>query len=296
MRSLARHLPALALTALLGAACQADSRVAAPPGVARKVVPPAPDPAFDSPGPPPGAAASTPVRSAALLPPQAGAQSREPRLGQDELRARFTPFPNALTPIVPIGEKMVALQTPMSIAYFDTRASATEVLTFYVKEFERRGWSWTGLKNAREVIDHPAVSATDPEDHTQMSVIVMGHSRSEPNTVILAIADTRPQARVPDEGDLPTYPGAAPLALRAIEAGASTFNVSFLTHDSPVEVETFYRKRMVELGWAEKRSQEEDAVDLTYAKLDRVWHIRVRLQQKDQTLVVAQSGAPEELP
>ncbi|MBI5543552.1 MAG: hypothetical protein HY901_06660, partial [Deltaproteobacteria bacterium] len=128
-------------------------------------------------------------------PTPVGTQQRSmaPRLGQEELRQRFMAFPGALTPIVAMGDQMVTQGLPMTLAYFETRAQAREILEFYGHRFLERGWSMSGLKETRKVVSHPALSATDPKDHLQMSVMVLSHGRDEPRTVILGLADLRPE-------------------------------------------------------------------------------------------------------
>lgn len=223
------------------------------------------------------------------LPEGTQAASKAPRLGQDELRARFSAFPKAVSPIVSMGQQMIAHQTPMTLAYFDTRADALEVLEFYAAEFDKRGWSWTGLEDNHNVIDHPGISATDPEDDMQMSVVVIGNGRGEPRTVILGLVDVRPEARVPDEGDLPAYPGTRPIVLRSSELGTHAYSQTLVTPDPPGKVTAFYLERLPELGYQQLSSGEEGsdlAPQLVFGKRDRIWRIRVSKQQ-NETMVLA---------
>jgi hypothetical protein len=284
-------LPRGQLAAVLSVAlvsCQPPSQAAvSPPAPAGEPVVKAAQPAVLATAPAealqPGetAAVKAPASNTRPLPEDTRGKSQTPKLGQAELRQRFTPFPKAITPIISMGEQTIALQTPMTLAYFDTRASALEVLEFY---------------DARKVVDHPAISATDPADDTQMTVMVVGSgSDGQPRTVILGLADVSPAARVPDDGDLPPYPGAMPLTMRSSERGSNAYTHSFVTPDSVKEVADFFRKRMPELGYAARAADTaptDNLVALAWAKAGRRWTIRVH-RQSNHTAVVALCAAEE---
>jgi hypothetical protein len=313
--SLARCHLAASLPLLLWA-CQAPSPAAvapAPPAAAASPAP-APQPAVASvpaPAPAPALAAASlppapqsadalagPSNPPRLLNENTRGHSQQPRMGQAALRERFLTFPRALTPIISMGDQMVALQTPLTLAYFDTRATAVEVLEFYARDFTKKRYSWVGLNDAKKLIEHPAISATDPNDDTQMTVMVMGGGKGQPNTVILGLADVRPAARVPDEGDLPPYPGATPLVVRSTESGGTGYTLAFATDDPPKKVADFFRERLPQLGYAERVVEAAGAgtaIELAYTKRGRRWMIRVN-RQTNQTAVVALCAAEEVQP
>ena len=176
------------------------------------------------------------------------------RTGQEALRERFPAFPQAYTPIVSMGEQVVANGVPMDLAFFETRAAAPQVLEYYTQHFGSRGWSWSGLKENYQIIPHPAISAIDIEERVQMTVMVLENRDEGYSTVFLGLADMLPEAQRPleDVGDLPVFPGTAPLALRSFDAEASTsLTVTFTVPEAHETVASFYRERMRELGYSE---------------------------------------------
>lgn len=304
--TLVRVMGGAGLLAWALAAC-AGCRASPPAPAAATPTPPSVSaPAAAAKAPEPGAPEETylpgeepdPIPQPGEFPANEKGTSNFPRLGQDELRRRFLVYPRATTPIIAMGEQLVAHQTPMTLAFFETKADPIEILEFYAEDFERRGWSWTGLKDNKNVIDHPAISATDPWDDSQMSVIVMSNGPGEPRTVILGIADVRPEARIPDDGELPPYPNSSPIVVRSTENGANAFSQALTTPDPVQVVVAFYEKRMRELGWQQLQADaepDEPSVELTFAKEKARWRIRVSRQQ-DQTSVLAVSTFQEDRP
>ncbi|HEY3448298.1 MAG TPA: hypothetical protein VGK67_18220 [Myxococcales bacterium] len=232
------------------------------------------------------AAAATPATAPASAEDEAakqGPQSRAPVMGQEELRRRFPPFPKALTPIESIGQQMVAHGLPMTIAYFETRARPIEVLEYYARYFSERSYFIADPEESRKLMGRPALSATDPRDKTQLSVLVNPNEEGQPTTVILAIADTRLEALVPPEGELPPYPGAsAPLNVKSSEVGGAATTVFFSTTDPAAAVAAFYQKKMPELGY----QASGDGAILLFSKADRRWQVRLD-SQKGTTAVTA---------
>ncbi len=270
----------------------ASAAPAASPPV-QKPVPPAPPPA-----PPiqPAQAddeALTPEQQAGLAPGWRDRQSRAPVLGEEELRKRFDPFPRALGPITMMGDEMVAMQVPMSIAFFETEASALEILQFYGHQFSARGWSWQGTRYTQKMVPQPAISATDPNDYLQMSVMVLPNGKDQPRTVILSIADVRPEARVPDEGDLPRYPGATPLTVRSREVGLLGYTQSFVTQDKARDVAAFYSLKMRELGYREGSEEGVGRASQVFEKQGRRWRLHIT-ERSEGTAVTAISTSAEE--
>jgi hypothetical protein len=175
------------------------------------------------------------------------------RTGQRALRERFTPYPKATTEIISIGDQIDANGVPMNLAYFRTEQKAPEILEFYANEFTKRGWSWTGVEENAEIVPHPAISATDPEEEVQMTVMVM-EDEGEPSEVILGLADMKPEAELPvaDVGDLPIYPGAQPVSVRSLDNELSSLTVNYSVSEASDTVAAFYRERMHELGYSEE--------------------------------------------
>ena len=284
------------LATLLALACQSQAKPqAAPAPVALPASSAAEDAASTPPPAAPSPAAAAPAPASVLAAESTTPAEKSPRLGQEELHARFAVFPRAVTDIIPMGEQTVAHGVPMSIAFFETPADAAEVLTFYAQHFTRRGWSRFGTKDTRNWVEYPSITATDPEDLTQMAVMVMSGGKDATNTVILSIADARPEARVPEEGELPSYPGTNPLRVRTSEVGYLTFSVSFTTPDPVAKVLAFHRQRMKELGWEEQAAEPDEGnprLELAFGKGDRRWRVGIS-RQKDVTLVTAMSTTQE---
>ena len=224
-----------------------------------------------------------------------------PVLTQDELRRRFPAFPAATTDLHSISDQMVASGVPMNVAYFETTASAAEILDFYAAHFDAKGWEIMVATEAHEVVPHPALSATDPDTLMQMSVMVMpGGEKGGSNTVILSLADVHPDEELGGEGDLPAYPGATPLAVRTTDNEITGYTVNFATSDQAEAVAAFYRKALHERGYGEVEvtgaPQEQGTEALLFAKENRRWQLRV-MQDNGSTVVMAVgsiAGNPEE--
>ncbi|MGI5862323.1 MAG: hypothetical protein ACOX6T_09730 [Myxococcales bacterium] len=175
------------------------------------------------------------------------------RTGQEALRERFPPFPQAYMPIVPMGDEIVANGVPMNLAFFEAKADAPRILEYYATHFSSRGWSWSGVKENYQVIPHPAISAIDLEERVQMTVMVLEDREEGYSTVFLGLADMLPEAQRPleDVGDLPVFPGSGPVALRSFDLEASGLTVTFTVAEPNETVVSFYRERMRELGYSE---------------------------------------------
>lgn len=219
-----------------------------------------------------------------------------PKMGFEALAERLPLHPSATTELMPIGEEMVAYGLPMNIAYYETRATPPEILEFYARHFTARRWSWTGLKETSQAVPHPAISATDHETLAQMSVMVLFNGKDQPRTVILSVADMRTAAKVPEDGELPRYPGSQPLAVRATEVGQVSHMVSFLATDPPAVVAEFYRVKMSSLGFAAAEPMtppEEGEIALVFKKDARRWALGFeRHEQFTLVTAVTQQEAP----
>jgi hypothetical protein len=200
-----------------------------------------------------------------------------PALGQAELHRRFPQHPAALTSIVPMGgERTVAHGIPMTLAYFETQASPPAILEFYVRHFRAMHWSYIGLKEASQAVPHPAVSATDPNTFLQMSVMVLPGDADTGNTVFLAVADVRPEARVRQDAELPPYPGATPLTVSTLESRSSTETVAFTTPDKAEAVAAFFRENLAKQGWKETPSAiapQPDLQTLGFVRSGSAWQV-----------------------
>jgi hypothetical protein len=174
------------------------------------------------------------------------------RLGQDALRARF-PLPLKAGALVPIGQQLVAHGVPMELAAFETEARAEDMLAFYARHFQSRGWPYSDVPGARADVPYPALSATLLDEGLQLSVMVMPHPEGAGCTVVLGQADMEAWARGgegEDTGDLPPYPSTRPVVVRSRGEGLADLTVSFDTTDAPEAVESFYRKSLAERGYS----------------------------------------------
>jgi hypothetical protein len=239
--------------------------------------------------------------AASMPPPQANLTKRVvPPLTQDELLVRFSRFPHAATNVFPIGARTVAMGLPMVMAYFETRSSAHDILEFYALDFDQRGWPRIGLDQAREIIDHPGLSATDPDTLLQMTVVVMGGGPGQPNTVLLSVADMRKDAIVPlSENDLPTYPDSEPLRVQSNEVGALAQSMMFTTPDLPEQVFKYYEQRLTERGFraVEPRAESGPVHTFIFVGPTRRWEvIAVRQPGESLTSVTGMAMAEEAQP
>ncbi|MFP2908711.1 hypothetical protein ACLESD_27410 [Pyxidicoccus sp. 3LFB2] len=175
------------------------------------------------------------------------------RTGQAALRARM-PLPPRAGTLVSIGRQLDAHGVPMNLAAFETEASQEDVLAFYARHFEAKGWPYSAVPSARSLVPYSALSATLLEEGIQLSVMVMPHTGDKGNTVVLGLADMQAWSQGShgeDTGDLPVYPGTQPLAVRSSGEGSQAVTVSFDTGDAPATVESFYRRALTERGYAE---------------------------------------------
>jgi len=226
------------------------------------------------------------------------------RTGQEALRERFPPFPGA-GPLIPLGDEIVANHIPMNLAVFETRADPGEVLEHYALHFTKMNWAWQGVLDNAEVVPYPAISATDPAERLQMSVMVIRHPDGS-STVVLGLADmtvldTPPL--VPDTGDLPVYPGTQPLAVRSTDSELHSWTVSFVTPDAPEKVESFYRDQLTALGFR-ALMDEQEAMEgapegtlrrMRFASAQRAWSFTIS-SHDGQTAVTALGSLAEVLP
>jgi hypothetical protein len=183
----------------------------------------------------------------------ATAPGRVRRTGHAALRARM-PLPPRAEVLVSIGNQLDAHGVPMNLAAFETDAPREDVLAFYARHFESKGWPYSNVASAKDLVPYRALSATLVEEGIQLTVMVMPHGDDRGNTVVLGLADMEAwddAAHAEDTGDLPVYPGTHPMAVRSTGEGRSALTVSFDTRDAPAAVEAFYRRAMAERGYSE---------------------------------------------
>jgi hypothetical protein len=205
---------------------------------------------------------------------------------------------------VSIGHQLDAHGVPMNLASFETDAPEQDVLAFYARHFESKGWPYSDVPGARELVPYRALSATLLEEGIQLTVMVMPHDDDRGNTVVLGLADMEgwdDAAHAEDTGDLPVYPGTHPMAVRSNGEGRSALTVSFDTGDAPATVESFYRRAMAERGYTEVPDDEQPANFSGPSHLLRfagqqggVWTLAVSSAAESRgTAVTAQGSGPD---
>jgi len=226
-----------------------------------------------------------------------------PRMGQAALRQRFGVLPPGATRLVAIGDSITANAVPMNLATFETHLSPEQVLNHFASRFDERGWPWGGTNVTAEVLPFPAITATDPAERLQMSVIAMP-LKSGGASVFLGLADMTiidSPPLVDDTGALPPYPGTRVLSVRSRDAETESLTLSFQTSDAPQAVEAFYRDALVALGYREQptdpalQPQDEAVRTVRFVSRNRAWNLTMS-RHEDQTAVVALGGALEVLP
>ncbi|WP_164020965.1 hypothetical protein [Pyxidicoccus trucidator] len=222
------------------------------------------------------------------------------RTGQAALRARL-PLPPRAGALVSIGQQLDAHGVPMNLAAFEMEAPLEDVLAFYSRHFESKGWPYSDVPGARDLVPYRALSATLLEEGLQLSVMVMPHGDDKGNTVVLGLADMEAWGRGShgeDTGDLPVYPGTHPLAVRSSGEGSLALTVSFDTGDAPAKVESFYRRALAERGYSELPGDDVPGESLTGPRLLRFasrrgsqWRLALAEQERG-TVVTAQGSGP----
>jgi hypothetical protein len=218
------------------------------------------------------------------------------RTGQATLRARM-PVPPGAGPLITIGTRLDAHGVPMNLASYETQLRVEDVLGFYARHFEARGWPYSDAPGARELVPYPALSATLFEEELQLTVMVMPHGEDRGNTVVLGLADMaawKQGLAKEDTGDLPVYPGTQPVAVRARDEGLAALTVSFDTPDALATVEDFYRKALAERGYREVAdAPEAEGAEgprlLRFASRGRAWELALSTQGQG-TAVTAHSA------
>jgi hypothetical protein len=228
------------------------------------------------------------------------------RTGQAALRSRLPLMPKAGT-LVPIGDQLDAHGVPMNLSAYETSSSMEEVMAFYARHFEAQAWPYTNVPSAKAAVPYPALSATLLEEGLQLTVMVMPHGEDSGNTVVLGLADMeafRKNAEQPENtGDLPPYPGTAPLAVLARDEGIAALTVSFDTPDEPQAVEDFYRKALAQRGYSEvadPQPQEQAGSGLRTLRFasrqGRSWNVALSSQGKGTAVTAHGSHVPEATP
>jgi hypothetical protein len=241
-----------------------------------------------------------PRKPAPDVAPDAPASGPVRRTGQAALRARM-PLPPRAGALVSIGQQLDAHGVPMNLAAFETEASREDVLAFYARHFESKGWPYSDVRSARKLVPYHALSATLVDEGLQVSVMVMPHTDDKGNTVVLGLADMeawRRNARAEDTGDLPVYPGSQPMAVRSSGEGTLALTVSFDTGDAPAAVESFYRRALAERGYAELPGEDVPGESVPGPRMLRFasrkgnqWSLALAEQGRG-TAVTAQGSAP----
>jgi hypothetical protein len=178
-----------------------------------------------------------------------------------------------------------------------------DVLAFYARHFESRGWPYSDVPSARADVPYPALSATLLEEGVQLTVMVMPNAQGAGQTVVLGLADMEAAAeggQGEDTGDLPPYPSTRPVVVRALDEGLADLTVSFDTEDAPSAVESFYRKALAERGYAVVADAEELQDDVSglrtlrfAGRQGRRWSLALSAHEKG-TAITAHGTGPRE--
>jgi hypothetical protein len=227
------------------------------------------------------------------------------RTGQAALRQRM-PLPPQADPLISIGDQLDAHGVPMNLAAFETSMRAEDVLAFYARHFQAKGWPYSNVPSARNLVPYPRLSATLLEEELQLTVMVMPYGDEPGGTVVLGLADMKAvhegSARE-DAGDLPVYPGTHPVAVRARDEGLSALTVSFDTADAPPVVEDFYRKALAQRGYTELANTQEPNLEaegprtLHFAsRKGQSWSLALSARDKGTAVTAHSTGHPEATP
>lgn len=246
-----------------------------------------------------------PRKAEALAPAPAAAPGKAGRTGQAALRARL-PLPPRAGELVSIGNQLNAHGVPMNLAAFETEAPLEDVMAFYARHFESKGWPYAAVRGLEDLVPYPALSATLLDEGLQLTVMAMPHGDGDKgHTVVLGLADMDALGREgkgEDTGDLPVYPGTQPLAVRSLGEGRTALTVSFDTGDAPALVETFYRRALAERGYTELPDDEVPGGEVPGARLlrfagseGRQWSLALSSRGRG-TAVTAQGAADRAAP
>ncbi len=174
------------------------------------------------------------------------AHAQDSRARRDLLEA-LLPLPPGGGKLIPFGDTAQASGVPMALGVVETTRAGPEVLEFYARHFDARGWPWTGLKQNLAVVPWPALSATVPEEELQVSVMVL--DREGGATVVLAVSDMRAFGRGATgqaaDGGFPGPPGIKPSIVEIRGEGGGTA-VTFEAPLSPTVLAGFYAARFKE--------------------------------------------------
>ena len=239
-------------------------------------------------------ATAAPMRRATAPKTAGAADSGITRVSHEILADRIPAYPRA-GKWVRIGDRLDTNGVPMVMASFETTDSDTKVLEWYAHYFEERGFPWQGVDESLKQAGLPALSATDVIGGLQLSVIAFPHPGGASVIVAAADMDTyyeRADINVPDDGELPSYPGAKPMVMRTSDGPTDAVMVTFATPDGLKAVQDFYRDRLGKRGFKElpvERAEKSRLEQLEFVGEGRSW--RLFLASSDSgTAVAAQGG------
>lgn len=238
-------------------------------------------------------ATAAPVRRAAA-PPAASGDGGIARVSHELLADRIPEYPRA-GKRVRIGDRLDTNGVPMVMASFETSDSYAKVLEWYAHYFEERGFPWQGVDESLKQAGLPALSATDVIGGLQLSVIAFPHAGGASVIVAAADMDTyyeRADTNVPDDGELPSYPGAKPMVMRTSDGPRDAVMVTFATPDGVKAVQDFYRDRLGKRGFKElpvERPDKSRLEQLEFIGDGRSWRLFLASSERG-TAVAAQGG------
>ena len=211
----------------------------------------------------------------------------KPRTGHFALRERFPPPPGA-TPLVDIGDELIANGVPMTLGSFETTLEAPAVLEFYAHHFEDKGYPWSGPRETLKHAPFPAVSATDPEEDLQLTVMAIAHDEGAGTTVIVGISDMVATPPAPELDGLGSYPNAAATTTSATDPDTRSVTLTFATDDAIETVEAFVQEKLGARGYTQTRPPQisADTRSLRYDSALEQWVILLA-RAEGRTLVTA---------
>ncbi len=209
----------------------------------------------------------------------------QPSRADQALLKSLLPLPPGGRSLIPFGDQTSVSGLPMAVGVVETERDGAEVLTFYARYFDQRGWPWSGIKQNLARSPWPSLSATLPDDGLQVTVMAMEHEGG--TSVVCSVSDMdafyrRLEGAAPEAG-FPSPPGAKPQVLDIGGEGGGRV-VTFSSALTPVALAAFYAERFGAQWVATQPGQYE----LTQQR--RRWRVRISANEKGSVLSAVGAG------
>jgi len=216
------------------------------------------------------------------------ASAQAPSRANRALLESVLPMPPGGAALIPFGEKTDVSGVPMMVGVVETTRDGAEVLEFYAKLFDARGWPWSGIKQNLAASPWPSLSATLPDD-LQATVMVL--EREGGTSVVLSVSDMRlfyerVAKKAPDPG-FPSPPNVKPSLLEIQGEGGGRV-VTFSSTMTPVALEQFYAKRFG-ANWGQVLEQQH-ARHFELTNSGKRWRVRIQSREGGSQLSAIQLG------